>query len=428
MQDENREKLTEEPREVVQWYVRPEGREVVDYYVQPRPMPAGAAPPPPRKRSRKGLWIFLIAMGVLMLAVAAGVIWSLTQGSGETPPLDGDGDGDSDASSIVNIFKTEKTTIPRVKGEAGVSLVCEEAGGEKLTIQDVYAKVNPATVLVVADQGENASVGTGIIMTSDGYIVTNAHVISGGRSCWIALDTGYTYDAELVGYDEDQDLAVLKAVDAEDLPTAEFGDSDQCRVGDTVYAIGNPLGVELRGTLTDGIVSAINRDVQVDGRTMTLVQTNAALNSGNSGGPLINACGQVVGINTIKMSSDYSNVEGLGFAIPSASIRRLVNDLLTYGEVRPEPSFGVTVLQTGTRLEDDIWGLQVLEVTPGSAADLAGIREGDFVLAAGGRPVETSQELLRIRRQLYVGDQVTMEIWRDGERMEVTLTLNDPVE
>ena len=161
---------------------------------------------------------------------------------------------------------------------------------------------------------------------------------------------------------------------------------------------------------------------------MSLIQTNAALNTGNSGGPLINAYGQVVGINTIKMSSDYSNVEGLGFAIPSASIRRLVNDLLTYGEVRPEPSFGVTVLQTGTRLEDDIWGLQVLEVTPGSAADLAGIREGDFVLAAGGRPVETSQELLRIRRQLYVGDQVTMEIWRDGERMEVTLTLNDPVE
>ncbi len=135
----------------------------------------------------------------------------------------------------------------------------------------------------------------------------------------------------------------------------------------------------------------------------------------------------MVGINTIKMSSDYSNVEGLGFAIPSASIRRLVNDLLTYGEVRPEPSFGVTVLQTGTRLEDDIWGLQVLEVTPGSAADLAGIREGlrpRRRRQAGGN----QSGVLRIRRQLYVGDQVTMEIWRDGERMEVTLTLNDPVE
>ena len=208
---------------------------------------------------------------------------------------------------------------------------------------------------------DSVSVGTGVIFRADGYILTNYHVLAGGRDCTVAMDTGRTYEARYVAGDERNDLAVLK-VELTGLPAATFGDSDQLVVGDKVYAIGNPLGVELRGTLTDGIVSAINRDVQVDGRTMTLVQTNAALNSGNSGGPLINACGQVVGINTIKMSSDYSNVEGLGFAIPSASIRRLVNDLLTYGEVRPEPSFGVTVLQTGTRLEDDIWGLQVLEV------------------------------------------------------------------
>ena len=200
---------------------------------------------------------------------------------------------------------------------------------------------------------------------------------------------------------------------------------DQLTVGDSVYAIGNPLGVELRGTLTDGIVSAINRDVWVDGRTMTLIQTNAALNSGNSGGPLINAYGQVVGINTIKMSSSYSNIEGLGFAIPSASIRRLVNDLLTYGEVQPEPTFGVTVNQLGTWLEEDLRGIQVIDVTAGSAADLAGIRTGDFILSAAGTPVNSSQDLLRVRRGLYVGDQVTMEIWRDGQRLEVTLELND---
>ena len=209
------------------------------------------------------------------------------------------------------------------------------------------------------------------------------------------------------------------------LPAATFGDSDQLAVGDRVYAIGNPLGVELRGTLTDGIVSAINRDVWVDGRTMTLIQTNAALNSGNSGGPLINAYGQVVGINTIKMSSSYSNIEGLGFAIPSASIRRLVNDLLTYGEVQPEPTFGVTVNQLGTWLEEDLRGIQVIDVTAGSAADLAGIRTGDFILSAAGTPVNSSQDLLRVRRGLYVGDQVTMEIWRDGQRLEVTLELND---
>ena len=252
-------------------------------------------------------------------------------------------------------------------------------------------------------------------------------MLAGGRDCTVALDTGRTYEALYVAGDERNDLAVLK-VNLTGLPAATFGDSDQLVVGDKVYAIGNPLGVELRGTLTDGIVSAINRDVWVDGRTMNLIQTNAALNSGNSGGPLINAYGQVVGINTIKMSSDYSNVEGLGFAIPSASIRRLVNDLLTYGEIQPEPSFGVTVLQTGARLEEDVWGLEVLEVTPDSAADRAGIRTGDFILSAAGREVSSSQDLLRIRRQLYVGDQVTMDIWRGGQRMEVTLTLTDPVE
>ena len=311
MQDENRENRTE-PQEVVSWYVRPEGQEVVDCYVQPQPLPSGAAPQTPRepeKRSRTGLWSFLIAAGVLVLAVVAATVVASLRGGGAVPPVDG-GTGDGgDASSIVNISGAEKTTIPRIQGEAGVSLVCTAPAGEKLSIQDVYEKVNPSTVLVVADKGEQASIGTGVIMTADGYIITNAHVISGGKDCWIALDTGYTYDAKLVGYSEERDLAVLKAVDAADLPAASFGDSDLCRVGDTVYAIGNPLGVELRGTLTDGIISAINRDVQVDGRVMTLLQTTAALNNGNSGGPLINEYGQVVGINTLKMSGNGSEME-----------------------------------------------------------------------------------------------------------------------
>ena len=433
MQDENREKLTEEPREVVQWYVRPEGREVVDYYVQPRPMPAGAAPPPPPpgKRSRKGLWIFLIAMGVLMLAVAAGVIWSLTQGGGETPPLDGDGDGDSDASSIVNIFKTEKTTIPRVKGEAGVSLVCEEAGGEKLTIQDVYAKVNPATVLVVADQGENASVGTGIIMTSDGYIVTNAHVISGGRSCWIALDTGYTYDAELVGYDEDQDLAVLKAVDAEDLPTAEFGDSDQCRVGDTVYAIGNPLGVELRGTLTQGIISAIDRRVTMDGKAMTMLQTTAALNNGNSGGPLINEYGQVIGINTMKMSNSIADaeaatVEGLGFAVPTGRAVTVINDILATGAFHGIPSIGVYVAEE--QQPDGTYRPVIDSVTENFGAEAAGLQRGDVILSADGVDVYSNYDLLRARRAHIVGETITLTVQRDGQTLDVEVYLYPVIE
>ena len=162
---------------------------------------------------------------------------------------------------------------------------------------------------MVTELPRGASVGTGVILTEDGYIITNAHVIAGGTSCYVALADGSIFDAALVGYDAEQDLAVIKAQDtdgraAQGLPAAEFGDSDALSVGDPVYAIGNPLGVELRGTLTDGIVSAINRDVDVDGVTMTLIQTNAALNNGNSGGPLINRYGQVIGINVMKMGMD----------------------------------------------------------------------------------------------------------------------------
>ena len=383
--------------EIVEVYRQPLPGEVVERYSRPLPG-RPAAPGQPRRRRRTGLWIFLACLAVVLGVAAGSWIWYLLPAGSSADPFeyryDHGWEEEEDTSGAV--------TIPTYPFGEGAVLEVETDHGRELTAQEIYQRVNPSVVTVMVQLDDSVSVGTGVIFRADGYILTNYHVLAGGRDCTVAMDTGRTYEARYVAGDERNDLAVLK-VELTGLPAATFGDSDQLVVGDKVYAIGNPLGVELRGTLTDGIVSAINRDVQVDGRTMTLVQTNAALNSGNSGGPLINACGQVVGINTIKMSSDYSNVEGLGFAIPSASIRRLVNDLLTYGEVRPEPSFGVTVLQTGTRLEDDIWGLQVLEVTPGSAADLAGIREGDFVLAAGGRPVETSQELLRICL-LYTSD------------------------
>ena len=418
-----REQLTSHlPGEVVEVYRQPVPGEVVERYS--RPLPGQSAPPErPRKKSRRGLWIFLIGLAVV-LGIAAGVlVWSWLSPGRILDRFeywyDYGWEEDAEASGEI--------TIPSYPTGEGATLEVETDRGPELTAQEIYRRVNPSVVTVLAQLEGSVSVGTGVIFRSDGYILTNYHVLEGGRDCTVALDTGRTYEALYVAGDERNDLAVLK-VNLTGLPAATFGDSDQLVVGDKVYAIGNPLGVELRGTLTDGIVSAINRDVWVDGRTMNLIQTNAALNSGNSGGPLINAYGQVVGINTIKMSSDYSNVEGLGFAIPSASIRRLVNDLLTYGEIQPEPSFGVTVLQTGARLEEDVWGLEVLEVTPDSAADRAGIRTGDFILSAAGREVSSSQDLLRIRRQLYVGDQVTMEIWRGGERMEVTLTLTDPVE
>ena len=240
--------------------------------------------------------------------------------------------------------------------------------------------MNPSVVAVVAEQSDgSAAVGTGVIMTESGYIITNAHVISGGKSCWVALDTGVTYDARLVGYDEDEDLAVLRAIADNPLPAAEFGNSDLLTVGDPVYAIGNPLGVELRGTLTNGIVSAINREVEMQGRTMTMIQTNAALNNGNSGGPLINSYGQVIGINTMKMSN--------------------------------------------SSLSEEEATVEVYTVDDALGAAEAGVQPGDIILEADGQPVSVTSDLLTVRRSHSVGDTIRLTIQRDGQSLTVDVVL-----
>ena len=415
------------PGEVVEVYRQPDPREVVETYVRPLPgvSPAGSpAQKPPKKKRRRGLWIFLacLAGAALLTAAALAVRNYLLRETRD--------DFEWYYEEYDSAETAEGVTIPAFPTGQGAELTVRREHGEAMTAQEIYRQVNPSvvTVMVQLDRDDRVSVGTGVIFTGDGYIITNYHVVEGGRDCVIALDTGYSYQAKYVAGDAKNDLAVLKVETEEPLPAAEFGDSDLLTVGDKVYAIGNPLGVELRGTLTDGIVSAINRDVQVDGRTMTLIQTNAALNSGNSGGPLINEYGQVVGINVIKMSSSYSNVEGLGFAIPSATMDRLVNDLLRYGEVQPEPVLGITVMGLAEQVEADVWGLEVIEVTQGSAADEAGVRVGDYVVSAGGQETLTSQGLLRIRRQYYVGDTMPMTVWRDGELLEVTLELKKSVD
>lgn len=405
------------PGEVVEYYQHQDGKEVVEYYVQDRPLPGQKkSAPAVRRGSRRGLWVFLLCLLVLT-GVSAG-IWLWSRGQAEPPAGEVPGGYTEDTSG-------EGVSLPVYPEKAALRLTARADHGAAMTAQEIYARVNPAVVTVLVDlKGGEASVGTGVILSQDGYILTNYHVVEGGHSCQITLADNRQFDnAMYVAGDQDNDLAVLK-VDGEDLPTAEIGASDSLVVGDKVYAIGNPLGVELRGTFTDGIVSAINRDVELDdGRVMTLVQTNAALNSGNSGGPLINIYGQVVGINTIKMSSSYSNIEGLGFAIPSSIIRRLVNDLLTSGEVQPEPVLGVTVWTLGTQLDEDLWGVEVQSVTEGSAADEAGVQVGDFVVAAGGIDVSASRDLLRARRQYHVGEEMPMTLWRDGKLVEVTLVL-----
>ena len=427
MQDENKTPVSE-PQEVVGQYIRDDSREVTDCYVHRDPLPAAAVhhtPQPPKKHSRKGLWIFLAVMAVLvMAAVAAALIAGPEDG--------GTADDDHDASSIVDIFDKDIPTIDRVEGDPELRFFCTAAEGEALTAQEVYAAVNPSVVMVaVAIDEEKASIGTGVILTEDGYVVTNAHVIAGGLSAWVALDTGEVLDAELVGFDSNEDLALLKLVDGQGLPAARLGDSDACVVGDQVYAIGNPLGVELRGTLTNGLISAIDRQVTMEGRVMTMLQTTAALNNGNSGGPLINEYGQVIGINTMKMSNSIADaeaatVEGLGFAVPTGRAVTVINDILATGAFHGIPSIGVYVAEE--QQPDGTYRPVIDSVTENFGAEAAGLLPGDVILSADGTAVYSNYDLLRARRAHIVGETITLTVQRDGQTLDVEVYLYPVIE
>ena len=297
-------------------------------------------------------------------------------------------------------------------------------------MQDIYSRVIDSVVSISSMTSSGTSSGTGIIMSPDGYVITNHHVISGALVISVLTNDNREFEAALVGSDEMSDLAVLK-IDARGLQAAEFGDSSKLRVGDSVVAIGDPLGVQLRGTMTNGIISAINRDLTVGDRTMTLIQTNAALNNGNSGGPLINCYGQVIGINTVKMSSYYTasaTVEGLGFAIPISVAKPIIDELIENGYVAGRPAIGIsgdslpTYYRAYYRLPD---GVYVTSVNDGSDAKAKGIREGDIVTAINGEVISSIDDLNTIKNQYAAGDEVTLTIYRSGAYYEVTVTLVD---
>ena len=414
-----------EPREVVLRYEAPV-TPIVEHYIQPTPLPGQPKKHTSPRKKRKGLKIFLFCM--LGLLIVSGIVTALWLGGAlddHRSYHDDDFEQRHDEDYYDNSEHGE-TTIKRLPNTDQVKLRYNESHGEALTIQEIYQKVNPSTVTVLTGNRDgSAMVGTGVIFTEDGFILTNAHVIAGGSECYVVLDTGEDYRACLLGLDEEKDLAVIK-IAASGLPAAEFGDSDALTVGDPVYAIGNPLGVELRGTLTNGIVSAINRDVEMQGRTMTMIQTNAALNNGNSGGPLINSYGQVIGINTMKMSNsslseDEATVEGLGFALPISSVSFVVNDLIAHGEFLGTPTIGITV----RTIEKSGGGTQVEVYTVDDAlgAAEAGVQPGDIILEADGQPVSVTSDLLTVRRSHSVGDTIRLTIQRDGQTLTVDVVL-----
>lgn len=280
--------------------------------------------------------------------------------------------------------------------------------------------------------------GTGIIMTEDGYIATNAHVIYDNESQYAAgeaVEVSVLYsdetvhEAKIIAYDLQTDLAVLK-VDETGLTPAVFGNSDELRVGELVIAVGNPLGFELFGTVTSGIVSALNRQVTIGDKNMTLIQTDAPINSGNSGGPLLNSCGQVIGINSAKMSSSYgsASVEGLGFAIPINDARTIINDLINYKYVKGRPYIGISttdITESYSRYLNLPMGAYVNYVEEGGAADFAGIQEGDVIIGVDDEAISTGAELVEIVYKYKAGDSITLKISRRGKDIDITLILQE---
>ena len=326
--------------------------------------------------------------------------------------------------------KYAEIDIPAAEESPEFSLTLSESRvGQSLSLQQIYEKCSPS---VVAIKGSNAdgsgySWGTGIILSADGLVVTNTHVLDGCDAVSVELYDGTAYDALLVGADSVSDISVLK-IDADNLTAAEFAAADGLKVGDSVVALGNPLGKTYRLTMTNGIISGISREVSYNGYSMNLLQTNAAINEGNSGGPLINDKGQVVGITNMKMVSAYSSIEGIGFAIPTDTIKSMVDGLLSEGAIYGRATLGITI---GPVREDAAKhynipnGLYVSEVLETSDADRQGMRPGDIIVSVDGTEVHSNDDVAAIKDAHKIGDTMKFELWRNGKTITLEIALMD---
>lgn len=296
----------------------------------------------------------------------------------------------------------------------------------KNAITKVAETVGPA-VVGISNKAEgffgtqDLGSGSGIIFDSNGYIATNNHVIEGAAKVTVKLSSGKTLDATVVGADPRSDLAVIK-VDAQNLPTAKFGDSSKVKVGDTAIAIGNPLGEEFAGSVTAGIVSALNRKIQYGGAIYKVLQTDAAINPGNSGGPLCNEAGEVIGINSLKMGTEQ-NAEGMGFAISINEAKTIVKSLMDYGKVS-RPFLGIYG-QSVVSEKNNIEGVYVREVVAGSGAASAGVKPTDIILEIDKKKITRFEDLSDVLDKHKIGDTVTCKIWRSGKSIDLNITLSE---
>ena len=264
--------------------------------------------------------------------------------------------------------------------------------------------------------------GSGVIMSADGYIITNNHVIANTSSIKVKTVEGAEYDAKLIGTDPQTDLAVIK-IDADQLPAATFGNSNDLKVGDIAIAIGNPLG-SLGGTVTTGIISALDREITIENETMTLLQTDAAINPGNSGGGLFDAAGNLIGIVNAKQSA--AGIEGLGFAIPISDAIEILDELIQNGSVTTRPALNVSLYDHTASFGNSDYpdGVYIVQVIEGGAADQAGLKVNDRIVSFDGQTVQSASEVKQLLRRHKIGDVVPMEIERDGRTHEVKIKLS----
>lgn len=329
-------------------------------------------------------------------------------------------DGANAAATTVANRSDKELTIPEIAAKVGPSVV---GVINKTTVQPqqywdpfngkYFYDTDPTKQGETIEQGS----GSGIIFSEDGYIVTNQHVISGASEVEVVLNTGTTYKAEIIGQDQKTDLAVLKIEPKEEkLTPAVLGDSTTLQVGELAVAIGNPMGMEFSGSVTSGIISAVNRTMAIENRTYNLIQTDAAINSGNSGGALINRFGEVIGINSVKLSS--SGVEGMGFAIAISEAKPIINDLMQSGYVTGRPLVGIGITETR-------YGMFISQIAEGSGAEEAGLQVNDMILEVDGKKVTSTSEVNEIRDTKKPGDSLTFKILRDSETMEISVTLTE---
>lgn len=335
-----------------------------------------------------------------------------------------------------DILPERKGSYVRIDESGFTPVTAVTAEKEVLTVEEIAKRVGPSIVgiscssVVQSYFGSQTaqSSGSGIIIDASGHIVTNYHVIEGSSSIKVKLTSGNEYDATVVGGDEKTDIAVIKISAKEELHVATIGDSDEVEVGELAVAIGNPLASELFGTVTAGVISGVNRTMTVGQRDMTLIQTDAAISPGNSGGALINKYGEVIGINSVKLVDDAA--EGLGFAIPMNEAVPIVQDLTKYGYVKGRPMIGVSVREITPELAyyNNLlvdYGLYIMSVTEGSGAANAGLSRGDIILKFDGTPVTSATQMNKIRDKHKAGDRVSVTIMRGKAEKVVNVTLTE---